>query len=109
MKEVKIPREEIWLVILLGKLLEQQDILGYQGLQKELEYVQLQEQTDSLCTTSWKSELDKNISLMCFKLLNIKTRILVWFSAENWASNNWGCGLKMLLPNIYIVIVPETF
>jgi len=51
MREVKIPRDEEWSVSLMGKLLEHQDILGYQGLQVEPEYVQLQDQIDSLCTT----------------------------------------------------------
>ena len=63
MKEVKIPREEIWLVILLGKLLEQQDIVGYQSYQKELEYVQLQEQTE---IWTWQKYFI-NVNFVCDK------------------------------------------
>ena len=64
LKMSEIPRDEEWRVSLLGNLPEQRDIMGYQGLQEEPEYVQLQEQIDSLRTTQWKSAHDRNISIM---------------------------------------------
>ena len=50
-RDVRVPMEEEWRINLLGNLLERRNILDYQGLQEEPEFVQLQEQIDSLCTS----------------------------------------------------------
>ena len=49
-KVVTVPESDAWRVPYLGKLLEQRDMLVYQGEKESQEVVRLQEMIDSLCT-----------------------------------------------------------
>ena len=49
-KVVNVPESDAWRVPYLGKLLEQRDMLVYQGEKESHEKDKLQEMIDSLCT-----------------------------------------------------------
>ena len=48
--EPVVPREELWRIKYLGKLLEKRDTLVYQGLEESDQVELLQSLIDSLCT-----------------------------------------------------------